>query len=58
MKKLPEKAKQIKHYIQNSRLSYQKIADKVGLKTRQAVLWYIKKYKITSKVKDYKVINK
>ena len=58
MKKLPEKAKQIKHYIQHSRLSYQKIADKVGLKTRQAVLWYIKKYEITSKVKDYKVTNK
>ena len=58
MKKLPEKAKQIKHYIQNSRLSYNEISKKVGLKGKQAVYWYVKNYDIKSKVKDYKVINK
>lgn len=44
----------IKHYYQNSRMSYQEIADKVGLKTKQAVAWYITYYKIEKKpVKEY-----
>jgi hypothetical protein len=45
-KTLPEKAKQIKHYIQHSRLSYNEISKKVGLKGKQAVYWYVKNYDI------------
>jgi len=43
----------IKHYYQNTRLTFVEIAERVGLKTPQAVSWYITYYKIKKPVREY-----